>query len=180
MRATSGSAPNAYGYVGREFNDDGTYYYRARYYDPSIGRFTAEDPSTYVGERYQYVSNNPISYRDPSGLDGLGSFIGHCLHALAAPFICPKFKNGFEYCEGNPGCNNDPKVNRGEGAGCKNCLVCCRSCFAYKMCESEGLATNPMIEDWNNCIHHCAEAFECDYHNPLPPQPNMPPGTGDD
>ncbi len=44
-------------------------YYRARYYDPTIGRFLSEDP---VGLRegpnfYAYVHDNPINKVDPSG-----------------------------------------------------------------------------------------------------------------
>ena len=42
----------------------------ARYYDPSIGRFISEDPIGFRGGRnfYAYVGNNPILFRDPSGL----------------------------------------------------------------------------------------------------------------
>jgi RHS repeat-associated protein len=44
--------------------------YRARYYDPAIGRFISEDPIGFRGGRnfYAYVGNNPILFRDPSGL----------------------------------------------------------------------------------------------------------------
>ncbi len=46
-------------------------YYRARYYDPEVGRFLTEDP---LGFRagisfYAYVLNNPINANDPTGLD---------------------------------------------------------------------------------------------------------------
>jgi RHS repeat-associated protein len=43
------------------------YFYRARYYEPGIGRFTQVDPSdSMLG--YYYASNNPLSYYDPYGL----------------------------------------------------------------------------------------------------------------
>jgi RHS repeat-associated protein len=44
-------------------------YYRARYYDPKIGRFISEDPIGFDGgiNFYPYVENNPINYTDPSG-----------------------------------------------------------------------------------------------------------------
>jgi RHS repeat-associated protein len=48
-------------------------YYRARYYDPTAGRFLSEDPVPLPYRRlqelngYPYVANNPISRRDPSG-----------------------------------------------------------------------------------------------------------------
>src|ERR1700676_3410037 len=38
--ATSGSLTNPFQYTGREFDSEtGIYYYRARYFDPSAGRF---------------------------------------------------------------------------------------------------------------------------------------------
>lgn len=48
----------------------GFYYYRARYYDPKIGRFISEDPLGYVEgpNLYEYVHNNPVNYTDPEGL----------------------------------------------------------------------------------------------------------------
>ncbi|USX10603.1 RHS repeat-associated core domain-containing protein [Paraburkholderia fungorum] len=47
------------------------YYYRNRYYSPSIGRFISEDPIGYASGQanaYAYVGSNPVSYSDPSGL----------------------------------------------------------------------------------------------------------------
>ncbi len=45
------------------------YYYRARYYDPEIGRFISEDPLGFAAgvNFYTYVGNNPINRNDPSG-----------------------------------------------------------------------------------------------------------------
>jgi RHS repeat-associated protein len=62
-----------YGYTGREPDETGMMYYRARYYDPSIGRFTQRDPIGLQGgiNQYAYVGGNPISYTDPSGNDNL-------------------------------------------------------------------------------------------------------------
>jgi RHS repeat-associated protein len=47
------------------------YYYRARYYDPNIGRFLNEDPSDFDGgiNFYTYVGNDPANWLDPFGLD---------------------------------------------------------------------------------------------------------------
>jgi hypothetical protein len=47
-------------------------YYRARYYDPSTGRFSSEDPTGYEGgiNYYDYALNNAENLVDPLGLDG--------------------------------------------------------------------------------------------------------------
>jgi len=46
-------------------------YYRARYYDPTLGRFMPEDPSGFKGglNFYQYVTNDPANQTDPMGFD---------------------------------------------------------------------------------------------------------------
>ena len=46
------------------------YYYRARYYDPRVGRFISEDPIGFDGgvNFYSYVEGNPVSWIDPWGL----------------------------------------------------------------------------------------------------------------
>lgn len=58
-----------YGYTGREPDETGMVYYRARYYDPSIGRFTQRDPIGLRGgmNQYAYVGGNPVNLMDPSG-----------------------------------------------------------------------------------------------------------------
>ena len=45
-------------------------YYRARYYDPSTGRFLSEDPLGFDGDGtnfYAYIDNSPVNFDDPSG-----------------------------------------------------------------------------------------------------------------
>ncbi|WP_374029432.1 RHS repeat domain-containing protein [Bdellovibrio bacteriovorus] len=62
---------NRYAYTGREIEDEtGLYYYRARYYDPELGRFLSEDPIGFLGKSlslYSYVRGSPVNYIDPSG-----------------------------------------------------------------------------------------------------------------
>jgi RHS repeat-associated protein len=72
---TSETNPNVdlrYGYTGRELDQEtGLDYYRARYYDPTNGRFISKDPIGFnAGDTnlYRYVGNNPINFSDPSGL----------------------------------------------------------------------------------------------------------------
>ena len=68
-------------YTGRENdnpgNPQGLYYYRARYYMPGIARFISQDPIGWASgqtNNYAYVGGNPISFTDPSGLDGWDDF----------------------------------------------------------------------------------------------------------
>ena len=66
-------------YTGREWEEDvGLFYYRARWYDPSVGRFLQEDPEPgnignpqTVNSKYIYVANNPIMLTDAMGRDFL-------------------------------------------------------------------------------------------------------------
>ncbi len=46
----------------------GKYYYNARWYDPSIGRFITEDPIKANSNWFIYASNNPLTRIDPTGL----------------------------------------------------------------------------------------------------------------
>ena len=59
------------GFTSRDLDKDTQiYYYRARYYDPSTGRFLSEDRTRFASgdtNFYKYVRNNPLKYTDPSG-----------------------------------------------------------------------------------------------------------------
>lgn len=70
LAAVSGGVIPQYGYTGREPDETGLIYYRARYYDPAIGRFTQRDPIGLEGgiNQYSYVENDPINNTDPEGL----------------------------------------------------------------------------------------------------------------
>ena len=57
-------------YTGREFDpESGLNYYRTRYYDSAIGRFTSEDLIRFKGGTnfYPYVNNRPVTFTDPMG-----------------------------------------------------------------------------------------------------------------
>jgi RHS repeat-associated protein len=65
-----------YTFTAREWDrETGLYYYRARYYDPKVGRFISKDPIGFDGgdvNLYQYVGNNPVNFTDPDTPMGYG------------------------------------------------------------------------------------------------------------
>jgi RHS repeat-associated protein len=83
---TSGaSSTNSFAYTGRELDAGNLnlYFYRARYYNPQIGRFVSEDPIGFNGGAnfYAYAGEDPINNSDPSGLctDPGGQGTSYCI-----------------------------------------------------------------------------------------------------
>jgi RHS repeat-associated protein len=71
-----------FGYRGESFEDlTRLHYLRARYYEPSTGRFLGVDPiegdvsSPVSRHRYLYGNANPVSYADPSGKFSIGEAV---------------------------------------------------------------------------------------------------------
>jgi RHS repeat-associated protein len=86
---------NANQYTAREndglvggTNGGALYYYRARYYDPVLKQFIADDPAGIVGgiNGRAYVSGNPIDYLDPLGLWEVGDPLPQNVVDFAAGF----------------------------------------------------------------------------------------------
>ena len=60
---------NLFRYCGEQYdNETDSIYLRARYYSPSLGRFTTEDPAKDGDNWYSYCAGNPVNSWDPSGL----------------------------------------------------------------------------------------------------------------
>ncbi len=65
---------NSIGFAGKPYdNQTGLSYMGARYYNPTLGRFTGVDPvgfdpsNLHSHNRYAYANNNPYKYVDPDG-----------------------------------------------------------------------------------------------------------------
>jgi RHS repeat-associated protein len=103
LTASTGSLVNSFRYTGREPDaETGLYYYRARYYDQTTGRFIGEDPLGFDGgdvNFYTYVGNNPAKLVDPSGLKPGDKYKSiDCAGSNAVNDIFPQTKqDGFEH-----------------------------------------------------------------------------------
>jgi RHS repeat-associated protein len=69
-----------FGYTGQQTDSTGLSYLRARYYNPTLGRFLSTDSvqpnaaGTPGYNLFSYVAHNPTTATDPSGNNGLLSF----------------------------------------------------------------------------------------------------------
>src|SRR5262249_46328774 len=89
----------------REFDSEtGLYFYRARFYDPNVGRFLSEDPIGLVDSSsvYTFVQNSPIDLTDPLGQlpKRKDKWYGH---------DDPDFQKWFHLCWKQPG---DPDADK--------------------------------------------------------------------
>lgn len=68
--AACAESPPQFGYTARDADGSGLVFYRHRYYDPAVGRFTQRDPLGLAGglNEYSYVAANPANEVDPWGL----------------------------------------------------------------------------------------------------------------
>ncbi|MDQ7247297.1 RHS repeat-associated core domain-containing protein [Dongia sedimenti] len=100
---TGAANDNPYQFTGRQNDGTGLYYSRARYYNPSWGRFVSEDPIGLGGgiNQYAYVQGNPVSKTDPTGQDPTSSSSS----SSTAPTTYPHSDapmNGTQVCGGAP------------------------------------------------------------------------------
>ncbi len=91
-RSPTGTTPTTFRFTGqREQSEIGLYFYNARWYDSSLGRFTSPDTivpgagNPLAWDRFAYTLNNPVRYTDPSGH-------GYCSNpSVAESEICEQY-----------------------------------------------------------------------------------------
>ena len=96
-------APIMYGFTGREWDGPiGMWYYRARYYSASVGRFVSEDPVGFQAgpNFFAYAINRPTRFVDPTGLDVnvCGTTAGGTAPYHA--YLCITWPDGRRTCQG--------------------------------------------------------------------------------
>ena len=71
---STGTTPNSYLYRAEQYDSDlGLYYLRARYYNPTTGRFLSRDPEAGNAfdprklHKYLYADGDPVNAVDPNG-----------------------------------------------------------------------------------------------------------------
>ena len=92
---TADPADHIFAYTGREWDADADlYYYRARWYDPTPGRFLSEDLlGFHAGDvnLNRYVGNGPTNGTDPSGNETID-----LIHALEPENVEKVLRKGFK------------------------------------------------------------------------------------
>ena len=127
----TGTLRNPFQYTARESDpESGLYYYRARYYDPTIGRFIGEDPKRFRADvnSYRYVLDNPANLVDPWGLEPIGPY-----NPGFKPYGPPSGDNPFQHWPFNgnlwPGFTpQDGVCTTGPFANTMNSRPCVKKC----------------------------------------------------
>ena len=168
---STGTTPNNYLYRGEQFDSDiGLYYLRARYYNPSTGRFTSRDPEDGINtdpatlHKYLYADGDPINGRDPMGREALIEYRLLIPVAIAsAPLAIPAVKCAIAYAASQMGYQG-PASDFGPYAECmskprnnNDCTdtekdVCQK---IYILCKGSNCDTC-----LRNCITQCEWPFE--------------------
>ena len=73
-------------YTGREWdNSIGMYFFRARWYEPTAGRFASKDPLGFDADCanfFEFCFDSPLNWLDPSGLQTMQSFANSMRNAI--------------------------------------------------------------------------------------------------
>ena len=79
LSETNPAFSDRFKYTAREYDTEtGNYYFRARYYDPAMGRFLSVDSFGFAAgdtNLYRYVGNSPTNATDPTGHIAITQFL---------------------------------------------------------------------------------------------------------
>ena len=156
--SSTGASGSPFRYTGEPLDASGLTYLRARYYDPSLGRFMSRDPFAGAAwaptslNRFAYVDNNPTRFTDPSG---------RCVQALVLAFAGP------------PGA----VAGGGITLSCFAVVAVVAAGAAWVTGSALGEATGPVIEEIR------ADPTQVEWTPPVydqPPAPRLPGGDPSD
>jgi RHS repeat-associated protein len=95
---SAGALVNPFQYSGHEFDSEtNLYFYRARYYDPSTGRFLSEDSIRgrhIFPNYYKYVLNSPLNWVDHDGAANVPAPLNPNGTPMPPPVAPPNGKDG--------------------------------------------------------------------------------------
>jgi len=192
-RTQTGSLANPFGYTAREFGEAGTLFYRARYYQPSIGRFLSEEPGISTlgvfAQLYPYVGNSPVAYVDPDGEDRVPKggpkpdWHGQCQNApplspkdpRACHYGSLKFSLGFQSWDLDCICKTMPDA---PGPNCaRGCIQCAKDhgadvtraeahLWCKKKCRAEGTWTYQNDQQFSDAVNNTCTKCWFQYPHP--------------
>ncbi len=177
--SSSGSLTNPFQYTARESDTEtGLYYYRARYYDESVGRFLSEDPVSFDGGTnfYRYVKNKPVNFVDSFGLNptapaipwpsvlpfpivspwvrAIGGFLGAAIGELLLPDA-----TAIDDARAIPKTKNPPPPCDKGKKDCEQAKQdCIDACLPYLGVGGRSNQGFP----FRNCIRRCLKASGCE------------------
>jgi RHS repeat-associated protein len=165
VKSQTGSLANPFTYTSREGGEAGLNFYRARYYQPSVGRFLSEDPLlTALRENvgtlglslslYVYTGNRPVDRRDPLGLKDCGPppaltgerCAGDC-HAKWGYLLCKvrESNDGADKAVGVPGIKKPEWCDLEEAP------------FEALISIAGQMNVGEIAQGYRNCLNHCQE-----------------------
>jgi len=161
LTGSTGNLANPFGFTGRDLDPEtGLNYYRARYYDPNLGRFISPDPIGFGAgvNFYRYVENNPVLLTDPFGL-------------------CPP--DGPDPCQKYNQCGRPDLGGICRAFGSSPTNDCVRTCLQQNFdCRSKAY-NDPWWGGLGPVVHYrCFKKCGIPIPNPVPKNGGQPTGPG--